>query len=427
MVRKTLLGGLLLVAATSLHSQVTLERCIELARENYPLIKKYALLDLTAEIDLSDINKSWLPQASVYGQATVQNVVPSFPDALSDMMARIGSEMPGLDKLQYKVGIDINQTIWDGGASKSRRRIARTDNVESQARLDVQLYAVRERVENLFFGILLIDQQIKQTLEMQTLLQSNLGRLRSMLANGTATQSDVDMVEAQYLASEQQLTQARATSRSYRRMLELFTGTGLHDRQLEKPVATMPADVSVNRPEMRLFEAQTRANEARSEAITSSLMPRIGLFAQAFYGYPGFDYFKSMSSRNLTFNLLAGIKLSWNIGSLYTKRNSERKLQIAAENIAADRDLFLFNTSLQTRRQTDRINELESIMENDVRILELRANVRRADESQLANGVIDATSLLTKITDENRARLTSAYHEIQLIQSIYQLKYTINR
>lgn len=425
--KRIFIGALLLITAASLHARVTLERCVELAQENYPLIQKYDLINRTQEINLSDINKGWLPQIGVYGQGTVQNVVPSFPDALSDMMSQMGTDMSGLGKLQYKVGVDVSQTIWDGGVSKSRREIERADNAERQATLDVQLYSIRERVENLFFGVLLIDEQIKQTQTTQALLQSNLDRLRAMKSNGTAMQSDVDMVEAQYLAISQQLIQAQSNSQSYRRMLGIFTGMDMTGQQLEMPDAKIPDNLTPNRPELALFDAQTKANAAQSGSIRASLMPKIGLFAQAYYGYPGFDNFKSMMNRDLSFNVLAGVKVSWNIGSFYTKKNSERRLQLAAETIAADRDVFLFNTSLQTQSQTDRISALRDIMKEDTRIVELRANVRKAAESHLENGVIDATALLTKITDENQARLTSSYHEIQLIQSIYQLKNTLNR
>lgn len=427
MIKRFSLGGLLLFAAGALHAQITLEQCVQNARDNYPLIKKYELLDRAQEISLSDINKGWLPQIGVYGQGSVQNAVPSFPDALSDMMAQNGTDMSGLGKLQYKVGAELNQMIWDGGASKSQREIVRADNVERQAQLNVQLYAIRERVENLFFGILLIDEQIKQTQNTQLLLQSNLDRLRSMQANGTAMQSDVDMLEAQCLSVSQQLIQAQSNSQSYRRMLGIFTGIEITGQELIKPTADTPDDMVVNRPEMALFDAQTLANEARFSTIKSGLMPKVGLFAQAYYGYPGFDNFKSMMNRDLSFNVLAGVKVSWNIGAFYTKNNRERQLQIASDGIAADRDIFLFNTSMQTQSQTDRIREIEDLMKEDARIVELRVNVRRAAESQLENGVIDATALLSKITDENQARLSASYHEIQLLQTIYQLKYTLNR
>ena len=156
-------------------------------------------------------------------------------------------------------------------------------------------------------------------------------------------------------------------------------------------------------------------------------MPQIGLFAQAYYGYPGYDYFENMMNRNPSFNILAGVKISWNIGAFYTKKNSNQKLKLAAGEISADRETFLFNTSLETQSQVDNINELKAVIKEDGRIVELRANVRRAAESQLDNGTIDATALLTKITDEKQARLNAAYHEIQLLQSIYKLKHTVNK
>lgn len=408
-------------------ADVTVEQCVALAQENYPLIQKYDLLRQSRQIDLSDINKSWLPQIGIYAQGTVQNAVPSFPDALSNVLDQMGTDMKGLGKLQYKVGVDLNQTIWDGGSSKASRTIAESENAQQEAALDVELYAVRERVENLFFGIMLVEEQIKQAELTLTLLESNLAMLRSMKTNGTATQSDVDMVEAQFLTVQQQITQARSISDSNRRLLGIFTGTDMSDEKLTKPSSSMPSELISARPELALFDARIKNNDARLGSIKSSVMPRIGLFAQAYYGYPGYDYFKSMMNRDMSFNVLAGVKVSWNIGSFYTKKNSERKLRLANDGIVADREVFLFNTNLQTSSQTAHISELEDIMKEDSRIVELRANVRRSAESQLRNGVIDATALLTKITDENQARLTSSYHEIQLIQSIYQLKYILNR
>lgn len=156
-------------------------------------------------------------------------------------------------------------------------------------------------------------------------------------------------------------------------------------------------------------------------------MPRIGLFGQAYYGYPGFNYFESMVNRKLSFNVLAGVKVSWNIDSFYTKKNSRRKLAVENEDIQTDRDVFLFNNRLQAESQTEAISGLRAVMAEDERLVKLRSNVRQAAESQLKNGVIDAVTLLSKITDENQARIMAGYHEIQLIQGIYKLKNTLNR
>ena len=419
--------ALSLLTGIPLSAQVTLEECVKLAQDNYPLIRKYDLLEQTKDVNLSDIHKSWLPQINVYGQGTVQNETPSFPESLTELISQTGTSISGLNEWQYKIGVDLSQNIWDGGASKSQRRMERAEDTERKAALDVQLYAIRQRVEDLYFGILLIEEQAEQTRAMHSLLQSNLDKLQAMLDNGTALQSDVDMVEAQCLGTAQQLTQAESTAKSYRKVLEIFTGKSITGQELVRPDATLPQDLLPARPELRHFEAQLQANEARNASITAGLMPRIGLFAQAYYGYPGLDYFESMMNRDLSFNLLAGVKVSWNIGAFYHKKNDRQKLRLSSDHIAVERDVFLFNTSMQTRSQLDRIDELKAVMAKDDRIVELRQNVRMAAESQLDNGVIDATALLTKLTDEKQARLNASYHEIQLLQSIYQLKYTLNQ
>lgn len=427
MIRPYLFLALSFFLGVNLFAQVTLEECITLAQDNYPLIKKYDLLNQTREVNLSDINKSWLPQINVYAQGTVQNETPSFPESLAGIISQSGTNVSGLNEWQYKIGADINQNVWDGGSSKVHRKMERAEDMERQSALDVQLYAIRERVEELYFGVLLIEEQAEQTRNMLALLQSNLDKLRVMLKNGVAMQSDVDMMEAQYLSTVQQLTHAESTSKSYRKILEIFTGKSLAGQELMKPCAYIPQDMAPDRPELRHFEAQLLVNEAREASITASVMPKIGLFAQAYYGYPGFDYFESMMNRNASFNILAGVKVSWNIGVFYTEKNDRRKLRLSSENIAVERDAFLFNTSMKTQSQLDHIDELKAVMKENDRIVELRTNVRKAAESQLDNGVIDTTDLLTKLTDEKQARLTASYHEIQLIQSIYKLKYMLNK
>lgn len=427
MLKQYLFLALSLLGGIHLSAQVTLEECVELAQDNYPLIRKYDLLNQTKAVNLSDINKSWLPQINVYGQGTIQNETPSFPESLAGIISQTGTSISGLNKWQYKFGADINQNIWDGGKSKTRREIEHAEDAKRQAALDVQLYAIRERVEDLYFGILLIEEQGKQIRNMQVLLQSNLDKLRTMYENGIALQSDVDMVEAQHLSTSQQLTQVKSKAKSYRKMLEIFTGKSLVGQELMKPDASIPQNLLPDRPELRYFETQLRANEAKNANITVNTMPKIGLFAQAYYGYPGFDYFESMMNRDLSFNILAGVKISWNLGAFYHQKNDRRKLRLSSDHIAVERDVFLFNTNMQTQSQLDHIEELKAVIKENERIVELRTNVRKAAESQLDNGVIDATALLTKLTDEKQARLNASYQEIQLLQSIYQLKYTLNK
>lgn len=427
MKRISLLTIAVFLATLCCKAQLTLDYCIARADENYPLIRKYGLIEQSQTLALSDINRGWLPRIGVYAQATAQSDVPSFPGILKGMIADMGQEINGIGRVQYKAGVDISQTIWDGGSSKARREAERTAAAESTSATDVRMYEMHEKVMNLFFGILLMDEQIVRTETTLTLLNDNLRRMQAMYANGTAMQSDVDIIEAQILAMSQQLTEARSAVQSYRNVLELYIGEEIGERTLLRLAETIPSTFDSARPELAMYDARLRHNAAQKGAVSASVMPHFGLFAQAYYGYPGFNYFESMINRDLSFNLLAGIKMSWNIDSFYTRRNSIRRLAVAADGIENDSDIFLFNSRLQATSQSDKIDGLRKIMKDDSRIVALRTDIRRAAESQLDNGVIDATSLLTKITDENQAHIAASYHEIQLLQHIYQLKYILNR
>lgn len=408
-------------------AQITIEQCIRLAEDNYPIIKKYELLSLTKDIDLSDINKSWLPRIGVYGQVTGQNVVPSFPKTLTSVLQQMGQEMKGLGKIQYKVGVEMSQTIWDGGVSEVHRDFVRSQEETRRAALDVELYAVRERVENLYFAILLTEEQIAQNKVTYDLLMSNHKKIASMFRNGTAMQSDLDMVEAQALTLSQTISYAESACKGYREVLGIFIGDNIDGQSLTRPNSSEPSCSESDRPELKLFESKLRQNQLSDRLSCTTLLPKVGFFAQAYYGYPGYDYFKSMLNRDLTFNILAGVKISWNVDAFYTRKNSLHKTLIDSENIAADRDLFLFNAHMQSASQRVAIDGIRNVMKDDSKIINLRANVRKAAESQLENGIIDATALLTKISDENIARLMGQLHEIQLLQEIYKLKYTLNR
>lgn len=413
--------------AFNLQAQITIEECLEKAEANYPIINKYGLLEATRDIDLAEINNSWLPRIGVYGQLTGQNAVPAFPKSLTGVLDQMGQSMRGLGKVQYKVGVDISQNIWDGGASKSRRELTHAQEEVSRSALDVEMYALRQRVESVFFAILLTEEQIEQSEVTYRLLQKNLEHLRAKLRNGVAMQSDVDMVEAQTLSLSQGIAQAKSALECYRSVMELFTGESLQGKNMVRPSAEIPLSDNNKRPELRLFENRLEANNAAQRLSDVSLMPKIGMFAQAYYGYPGFDYFKSMMNRDLTFNILAGVKVSWNIDAFYSRKNNSKRTSVNALDINADRDLFLFNSNIQAASQREDIAGLRKVMKDDARIIELRGNVRRAAESQLANGIIDATALLSKISDENIAQLNSRLHEIQLLKEIYNLKYTLNQ
>ena len=426
MKRIALLCGCLL-AGLSAGAQVTLDECRRLAREHYPEIRKYDLVRRTEEYTLSNARRAWLPQLSFAAQATWQTEVPSFPNALAGMLAQQGIDMPGMNKDQYKAALELNQTLWDGGKSEADKRIARAEAAEQARSADVDLYALQGRVDNLFFGILLLDERIAQTQLTLDLLRSNLEKVRALQRNGVAMQSDADAVEAELLTVNQQLTQVAASRDSYRRMLEIFTGRPLGGEQLERPDASEPRSMESSRPELALFDATADKLTAQERLVKAATRPHFGLFAQGYYGYPGMDYFQSMMSPDWSWNAMAGVKMSWNFGAYYTRKNSLAKLRTAKEQVEMQREIFLFNTRLQTAEESGDIARLRKALADDDRIVALRRSVREAAESKLRNGVIDTDDLLRKITDEAAAATARSAREIELLKTIYELKHTINR
>lgn len=417
---------LLAVPAARLDAQ-SLDECQRLAREHYPVVRQYDLIARTEQYDLSNAARAWIPQIALSAQATWQTDVAKYPDALSSMLAQQGVTISGMRKDQYKVAVDISQNIWDGGQSKASRAIAEAEAAERRNRTDVDLYDLQARVENIYFGILLLDERVAQTKALISLLESSLSRMQVYNKNGVATQADVDAVEAELLTARQTFGQVTSSRSSYRRMLELFIGCPLSSDTLERPTTPeLPSHTSA-RPELALFNAQGNKIDAQRKAIRSSLMPRLSAFAQGYYGYPGLDMFKSMVSADWKLNTIVGVRMSWNVGAFYTMRNNLGKLDVAQQQIDVQRNIFLFNTQMQTTQDNGEIIRLQNAVTDDNRIVKLRQSVRMAAESKLENGVIDATDLLRKITDETSAALNRSTHEIELLQAIYRLKHTLNQ
>lgn len=408
-------------------AEVTIEQCEDWALDNYPLVKQYRLIEQMQSIELSDVNKAWLPRVDVYAQATVQNKVPGFPESMQPMLQQLGVNLPGLRKDQYRVGAEISQTIWDGGKGKTDRESYRAEAASRTASNDVELYAVRERVQDLYFAILLTDAQIEQSQLMVTQIDANLTKLRAMLRCGTVMQSDVDVVEAQSLTVQQNIKRLNGMRDGYRRALEIFVGQSLEGKTFVCPSEAMPTDMECRRPELAYFDAQKRYNDSRLALVKVSTMPRIGFFAQGYYGYPGYDYFGSMSSRTWTFNVMAGIKASWSIDAFYNKKNNKTRLALGNESIDTNADVFRLNNAMLSAQQQEDIRSRRALTEDDQRIVALRTSVRKAAEAKLDNGVIDTTDLLDKITDESTAAVNASYHRIELIRAIYKLKYILNQ
>ena len=416
--KRTVFFFTLSLAAMLAHAQLTLEECQRRAQDNYPLVRQYGLIEKARGYDLSNAGKGYLPQFSLSGKATYQSDITRLP-----------VEIPNLDiepvpKDQYQVMLEVQQVLWDGGDIRSRKRLTRAASEVELEKQHVDMYALTDRVNQLFFGILLLDEQLK----LNSLLQEDLGRTHKQvadyIANGIATLSDLDAVSVEQLNTRQHRVELETTRRAYLSMLAAFTGKDLSSETvLLKPAAEENIDRQMNnRPELRWYDAQGEQLHQQEAALNTRLMPRFGLFVQGAYGNPGLNMLKD------EFNAyyMAGVRMSWNFGSLYTLKNDRRRIDNTRQQIETGRDVFLFNIRLQATQQDAGIVSMRRQMVDDDEIIRLRGNIRRAAEAKVQNGTMTVTDMLREITNESMARQTKALHEVQLLMNIWQLKYTLN-
>lgn len=421
---KKIMISLALIMLSSVSWAQTLEECQQAAENNYPLIKQYGLIAKTTQLTVKNIQKGWLPQLTASAQATYQSAVTAWPESMQTMYQQMGLNMKGLRKDQYKISIDLQQTIYDGGAISSQRNIAQQEGKVEEAQTETNLYQVRRRVNEMYFSLLLLNEQIQLNEDVKALLQSSEEKLSAMVKGGTAATSDLDNVRAERLSVEQQNENLKQQKLMLQRMLSVFCGLEVNNTQ--KPAPVQIASSVNNRPEMRLYNSQLELTEAKEKALETQLRPKLGLFAQGFYGYPGLNMFEDMMNRKWSLNGIVGIKLSWNVSAFYTHKNDKARLSAQREMIENAREVFLFNNKLEEIQQNENINRYQTMIKSDDEIIVLRTNVRKAAESKLTHGIIDVISLLREINNENAAKTQQSIHEIDMLKEMYNLKYTNN-
>ncbi|MBP3822236.1 MAG: TolC family protein [Bacteroidaceae bacterium] len=422
--KQSILFLTLCMSASVLTAQ-TLEECQQAAERNYPLIRQYDLIRQTADLTVANIQKGWLPQVSAQAQATYQSDVTAWPQEMQGLMRQMGIDLKGLKKDQYRVGVDVQQTIYDGGAISSQKEVARRQADVQLAETEVNIYKVRARVNEMYFGLLLLDEQMRLNSDLQELLSGNEQKLAAMFKGGTAAESDYLSVKAERLNVVQQLTNLQAQRQTLARLLGVFCG--LEITSPSKPVEATTLQQSENlRPELKAIDARLRLTDAQERALKSGLLPRLGVFAQGFYGYPGYNMFEDMLHHRWSLNGMVGARISWNIGALYTRKNDKARLQLQRQTAENSREVFLFNNRLEQMQQDESIARYRKLMADDEEIIQLRSAVRKAAESKLQHGIIDVNDLVREINAENAARVQQSMHEIEMLKEIYDLKFSRN-
>jgi outer membrane protein TolC len=389
-----------------------LQDCYVLAEENYPLSKKRDLIAKSSEFTIDNIAKGYYPRFDFFGQATYQSDVTKLPVRLP------GIDVPILKNDQYRAYAEVNQLIYDGGALKQQKEIVQKQTQVSEQQLKVDLYAVKQRVTELYFGILVFDEQLYQNELLKNDIGIGIKTVEAQLANGTAYRSSLDLLKAEYLKADQLAIGIKNYKKTYLDMLGLFINLELsQNTQLETP-DNIVNSLEIKRPELQLFDYRNESLELGKKTISITNLPKFNFFVQGGYGNPGLNMLKE----GWESYYIGGVRLNWSLTGLYTDKKQKQIIDINKQQLDVDKEVFLFNTNQSIKQQNAEIKKLEEYLVSDNEIITLRNNVKKASLAQLENGVIDSSDYLHEVNEENTATQNKIIHETDLLLAKYRQK-----
>ena len=408
-------------AGYAAHAQTTLDECIGWAYDNYPQIKEMSLIEMTKGIDLKNAAYAWLPHLNISGKATWQSEVVEMPMDIPGMDINIPHD-------QYGLTAEFTQQIWDGGTSRSQKELAEAGAEVKKTQLETNLWSIRSRVQNVFLGIILIDKQLELNRLLRESLERSSEEVKSRMAAGVALPSDLDQVNVNILSCLQQRASLDADRKSYVKILGLLIGRDMTDVELAVPQDAVNyvddgARDFETRPEMAFYAAQLKQNEFQRRQLNTLISPKLNLSLQGGYGRPGMN----MLSGDFSGYFVAGLKLQWNIGALYTRGLDKRRVNADAQKIDLTRKSFILNSSVEAEQKNNAILKARDVLEKDSEIIRLRQRIRASGENQYREGTIKMNDYLSMLDEEYKAKANESMHEVQLMMAVYDMKYTIGK
>ena len=421
-VLKTLCTSMAVICAGyAAHAQTTLDECIGWAYDNYPQIKEMSLIEMTKGIDLKNAAYAWLPHLNISGKATWQSEVVEMPMDIPGMDINIPHD-------QYGLTAEFTQQLWDGGTSRSQKELAEAGAEVKKTQLETNLWSIRSRVQNVFLGIILIDKQLELNRLLRESLERSSEEVKSRMEAGVALPSDLDQVSVNILSCLQQRASLDADRKSYVKILGLLTGKDMTDVELAVPQDAVNyvddgARDFETRPEMAFYAAQLKQNEFQRRQLNTLISPKLNLSLQGGYGRPGMN----MLSGDFSGYFVAGLKLQWNIGALYTRGLDKRKVNADARKIDLTRKSFILNSSVEAEQKNNAILKARDVLEKDSEIIGLRQRIRASGENQYREGTIKMNDYLSMLDEEYKAKANESMHEVQLMMAVYDMKNTIGK
>lgn len=405
----------LIILGSNLFAQsISLEECYQSAEKNYPLNKQRDLLAKSKDFNISNAVTGYFPKINISGTATYQSDVPHLNINMP------GINIPSPDKFQYKAVADINQTIYDGGIISQQNDMIKANYELEIKKLEVELYKVKERITDIYFGILMLQAQTEQNELYKKDLQLVAEKVQAQVNNGVVLKSNLSVLQAEILKARQREIEMEAGRKAYIAMLAQLTGISISENAT--PVKPPQINISgeVKRPEIDMFKLQSDAAEAQRGMISAKNLPKINAFLQGGYGKPALNLFKNEGD----FFYITGVSLVIPISGYYNQAREYELLNLNKLSTEVMKETFLFNTQLEINKQKEDIKKFDELLQTDNEIIQLRESITAASKAQLENGVINSNDYLRELNAQEIAKQNKIMHELQLLLIKYKNKIT---
>jgi outer membrane protein TolC len=382
---------------------ITLEECYELATTNYPLAQQKQLLEIQNKLDKDAIATSKLPQLLLEAQATYQSDVIEVPIP--------NSNIEPLNNDQYRATLSINQLIYNGGTTNASLNLKNAQLKTKQKQVEVNLYQLKQQVNQLYFSILLTQESKLLLNARQTQLEAKLKEVKSGIKYGMILPSSDKVLEAELLKINQQSQELESNKLALIETLSYLINQPLDvSTQFQNPLIENELQSDISRPELELFKLQTKEIEDSESLMAKQNAPKLFGFATGGYGNPGLN----MLDNSFQTYYIAGVKLNWNVFDWNSNKKQRQSLAINKDIIETETETFKLNTNIELNQQQKEIEKIEEFIISDLEIIHLRKDVLKAADSQLKNGVITSSAYITELTNLFEDENTLVKHEIQL-------------
>lgn len=413
----------MLTTFTAAQDSITLDACYRLAEKNYPLQRQLEMFGNTNTLKVQNLNKNYLPQVNINGNVSLQSNVTEVAIELPKGLPELS--MPTLSKDWYKLTLDVNQVIYDGHVTHYQKQVEGFNLLADQKGVEVELYKLKDRINQIYFSIILVRQNELLLQSNKERIEAKLMEVQSGIRNGTALEMNADILRAEIVRLEQQLTETRMDKvAAYKMLAELISTPIAETTILAVPEVTLPGlSFEDRRPENELFNIQRSKVDLLKNMVTTKWNPKIFAYGQVGYGRPSLNMLDDAFMPWWLF----GAKLTWTPWNWNMNKNEKQILTIQNDIIKTQQETFEKNLRISSQKDLGEVMKFTELLTQDTQIIALRERITRAASSQLDNGVITSSDYIARLNEETLARLSLEIHKIQLIKSKLSYLYTLGK